>query len=281
MAKPWQTPTGRINTKNYKSFAEVVRDIRYCVFSVARLRPEPPGQAIRFLTSLLGSGFFVAPNVFLTCNHVMNGSRSPHQSGDFNQLIQNMGGGQVKHSPVLQLNIGQQLHLFPDSDAAILQTPGQPQPYASVSYADVPEGIEIGVAGYPLSQIVAGPNGEPQFPGVIYRVAKGVVTSTVTQIINPSPDPITKALNTIEVNFLFVPGNSGGPIFDAETGRVLAYVHGFTNREIVQKFVETNPDNIAAGAPNKHIESLHAVYSLGIKLDNLRTELDRFGVTLS
>jgi hypothetical protein len=84
----------------------------------------------------------------------------------------------------------------------------------------------------------------------------------------------------VEVNFLFVPGNSGGPVFDAETGRVLAYVHGFTSREIVQRLADTTPENIAVGADQKHIESLHAVYSLGIKLDNIREELERYGVTL-
>jgi len=66
---------------------------------------------------------------------------------------------------------------------------------------------------------------------------------------------------------MFVPGNSGGPIFDGETGRVMAFVHGFTSPEIAQNYTETNAKNIAAGAPNKHIQSLHAIYSLGITLE--------------
>jgi S1-C subfamily serine protease len=179
------------------------------------------------------------------------------------------------------VEIGQQLHLFPDYDAAILKTPASsPQPYASIGYTDTAEGLEIGVAGYPLSQITTGPNAEPQFHGVVYRVAKGVVTSTVRQAIRPDPDPQTAVLSTVEVNFLFVPGNSGGPVFDADTGRVIAYVHGFTNREIVQRLADTSKENIDAGADPKHIESLHAVYSLGIKLLNIRGELEKFGVTL-
>jgi hypothetical protein len=210
----------------------------------------------------------------------MNGMRQPHQTGDAYQLVRNTGTA-VAGISIPTVEIGQQLHLFPDYDAAILQTPvSTPQPYASIAYTDTVEGLEIGVAGYPLSQITAGPNGEPQFHGVVYRVAKGVVTSTVHQRLNPSPDPQTAVLGTVEVNFLFVPGNSGGPVFDAGTGRVLAYVHGFTNREIVQRLAETNKENIDAGAPPKHVESLHAVYSLGIRLENIRGELEKFGVTL-
>jgi S1-C subfamily serine protease len=275
----WQPPTGRIRA-GYRSFTEIVRDIRYCVFSIIRLRPDGSGQAGRFLTMAIGSGFFVGPNTLLTCNHVINPANNPHVPGDGYVIVQNLGSGIVKVSQNWLLTIGQNLHLFPDCDLAIIQTPGDPQPYATVGYNDIPEGVEIGIAGYPLSQILAGPNGEPQFPGIIYRVAKGVVTSTVTQTLDPRPNPRTKPLNTIEVNFLFVAGNSGGPIFDAETGRVMAFVHGFTNREINQNYVDTNAQNIAAGAPNKHIQSLHAIYSLGIKLDSVRQELERFGVAL-
>lgn len=275
----WQPPTGRIRA-GYRSFTEIVRDMRYCVFSIVRLRPDPPGQATRFFTTAIGSGFFVGPNVLLTCNHVMNMVGNPHVAGDSYMLVQNLGSGRVKHSALWPLTVGQDLHLFPDCDLAIIQTPGEPQPYATVGYNDLLEGADIGIAGYPLSQVLAGPNGEPQFPGIIYRVAKGVVTSTVTQNLDPRPNPRTRPLNTIEVNFLFVAGNSGGPIFDAEIGRVMAFVHGFTNREIVQNYADTSAQNIAAGAPNKHIQSLHAIYSLGIKLDSVRQELERFGVVL-
>jgi S1-C subfamily serine protease len=279
MAKAWQPPTGRIRAA-HKSFTEIVRDMRYCVFSIVRLRADGSGQAGRYRQLGAGSGFFVGPNTFLTCNHVVNPADTPHADGDCCMLVQNLGGGAAKHSVGMPLTVGNNLHLFPECDLAIIQAPGDAQPYATVGYNDILEGTEIGVAGYPLSQIIPGPNGEPQFPGVIYRVARGVVTAGVTQALEPRPNPRTRPLNTVEVNFMFVPGNSGGPIFDAETGRVMAFVHGFTSPEIRQDYVDTSPQNVGAGAPNKHIQSLHAIYSLGIKLDSVRAELERFGVVL-
>jgi hypothetical protein len=79
---------------------------------------------------------------------------------------------------------------------------------------------------------------------------------------------------------VFVAGNSGGPIFDAETGRVGAFVHGFRAEKIAEHYFDTAQPNISAGAPDKHIESLHAIYSVGIRVLNIREELERLGAGL-
>jgi S1-C subfamily serine protease len=228
----------------------------------------------------LGSGFFVAPKVFLTCHHVVNSVTNPHQPGDHYQLIQSLAANTAVATTPFVASVGTDLHLYPDQDAAILQVPGDAHPFAAIGYSDFPEGAEIGVAGYPLSSVLPGQNGGPVLINVVYRVAKGVVTATYSQSIKPGPEPQTAMLNTLEVNFLFVPGNSGGPIFDAETGRVFAFVHGFRDTQIVQRFADTSPGNVANGAPPKHVEALHAVYSIGIRLDGIRTVLEGFGVTL-
>jgi len=191
-----------------------------------------------------------------------------------------MSNGSANQTPRFAPVVGTDLHLYPDRDAAIFQLNGDPRPYVAVGYSDLAEGCEIGIAGYPLPQVVAGQVAGQGLINFIYRVAKGVVTATFTQSIKPGNGPATIQLNTIEVNFLFVPGNSGGPIFDAETGRVFAFVHGFKDSEIVQRFVNTNPQNVAGGAPAQHVQALHAVYSVGIRLDAIRTELQGFGVTL-
>jgi hypothetical protein len=278
MAKPWQPPTARISTKS-RPFPEVVRDIRYCVWSINRFRPDPLGQDKRFIASNLGSGFFVAPKVFLTCHHVMNSAKNPHMAGDRYQLVQSLSDNTATSSFQFIPTIDMDLHLFPDRDAAILQLNDADRPFASLSYSDISAGAEIGVAGYPLPRFLVDTNGALQLGNLIYRVAKGVVTSTIRQSLSPNSEAGTAELKTIEVNFLFVPGNSGGPIFDAETGRVVAFVHGFMDNQIVQRYSETNQEHVTAGAPAKHIQALHAVYSLGIKLDAIRTELESFGVT--
>ena len=254
--------------------------MRYCVWSVNRLRPNPSGQDQTFTIWPLGSGFFVAPQVFLTCNHVVNGTELPHQLGDRYQFVQRMSNGSAKESPRFASVVGQDLHLLPNQDAAIFQLNWVPQPYVAVGYSDLGEGREIGIAGYRLPQIIAAQPGGQGLINFIYRVARGIITSTITHAIKPGNGPATAQLNTVEVNFLFVPGNSGGPIFDADTGRVFAFVHGYKDSEIVQRYVNTNAQNLSQGAPAQHVQALHAVYSLGIKLDAIRTELEGFGVAL-
>src|ERR1039457_4911645 len=123
MAKPWQAPTARLNVKS-RPFPEVVKDLKYCVWSINRFRPDPPGQDKRFTAGNLGSGFFVAPRVFLTCHHVMNSAKNPHQTGDRYQLVQSLSPNNATIGPHFIPVVGTDLHLFPDRDAAILQLDG-------------------------------------------------------------------------------------------------------------------------------------------------------------
>ena len=109
--------------------------------------------------------------------------------------------------------------------------------FAALEFGEIQVGQEIGVAGYPLARLRV-EEGQLRYDGLIFRVAKGVVTSTYQTNINSDQGRVLAGLHIVEVNFLFVPGNSGGPVFDAETGRVCAFVQGYTTVKIREK-VET------------------------------------------
>jgi hypothetical protein len=112
-----------------------------------------------------------------------------------------------------------------------------------------------------------------------------VAKSTATAVYRTNWDagdghPLTDTL-VVEVNFMFVPGNSGGPVFDAETGRAFAYVKGFTNPKI-NEFVDTaypatkRPDHVQP----EYLTGIRAVYSIGLTLDRVQSILESFGVQL-
>jgi hypothetical protein len=83
------------------------------------------------------------------------------------------------------------------------------------------------------------------------------------------------------VNFLFVPGNSGGPVFAAETGRILGFVRGYRAVKIRESVATaTMIQQLPLGLGDQYIENLNAVYSVAIKLDFIRTTIEGFGVTL-
>jgi len=177
--------------------------------------------------------------------------------------------------------LGKDIHLFPDRDFAILLSNSKPdQAFLPISYADVPVGQEIGVAGYPLARLTTDANGNVTLSGMVYRVAKGVATAFYRSNLDAGDGhPLTDVM-LLEVNFLFVPGNSGGPIFDAETGRVIAYVKGFQRHKIQEVHEHCQLIPVPQGLNAEYLDSVYAVYSLGLMLEPVRTELEAFGVSL-
>lgn len=176
--------------------------------------------------------------------------------------------------------VGKNIHLFPDTDLALLTTDTNgSQPYVPLEYGEIPEGIEIGVAGYPLPALHE-VNGVLKLDGLIYRVAKSVVTATYVTNVHTDQDAVD-SVPLIEVNFLFVPGNSGGPIFVAETGRVGGFVKGYRTAKIREKVEEVNLiKDFPEKMDRKYVENLTALYSFGIKLSHVRRYLEQFGVSL-
>jgi S1-C subfamily serine protease len=264
-------PTGRLKGKN-KSFHEIVFDMRHVVFDIVRERKMPGGKG----AMALGTGFFVSPKVFITCDHVMNDPKNPHIDGDSYYLVANLTGKSGKVYTVASPTIGKEINLFPNLDLAVLLVSAAPdQPYCALEYGDVWEGEDIGVVGYPLAELRA-MNGNVYFDAVLYRAARGCVTARYT-----TNDGALLAVPCIEVNFLFVPGNSGGPVFSATTGRVLGFVRGYKAIKIRESIATaTMIPQLPLGIGNQYIENLNAIYSVAVKLDYIRSTIEGFGVTL-
>lgn len=271
-----QSPRGRLGTKA-RPFEQVVNDLRHVVYAVIRTRQRPDGK---FDALALGSGFFVSRTVFLTCFHVINGRVAPHQDGDSYMLVNNLGENGTAHT-IRDARTGKNLHVFPGDDLALLQDPALTQAcFAALDYGFVREGREIGVAGYPIP-ILGTVNDQLVFNGLIFRVAKSVVTGRYNTNIQPTGETALADVPVIEVNFLFVPGNSGGPIFDAEHGQVLGFVHGFRSFTVGEEVAEAGPlTALPDGVSRQYVRSVSGIYSLGIKLDRAREPLEGLGVLI-
>jgi serine protease Do len=270
-------PQGRLSHTK-RPFFKVAYDMRHVVYSVVRNRPATINNQQGFQSAARGSGFFVSPEIFVTCNHVLNDPADPHLAGDNYFLIANMGiGVPPRIVAVANPSIGNDIHLFPQFDFAVLRVPAETnRPYASLSFNRVYEGEEIGVAGYPVARLFA-VNGVLSADGLIYRVGRGPVgASYITNI-----SQILQQIPLVEVNFLFVPGNSGGPVFLAETGEVIGFVQGFHDTKIREKVVTAHPNTqLPPGVGNQYVENLNAIYSMAFKLDIVRATLQGFGVGL-
>ncbi len=265
-------PTGKLSTEP-RDFKDIVADLRHVVFSVIRDRPNPAGGVTSFP---MGTGFFVAPKLFITCDHVVNPVALPHATGDSYRLIANLTGTSATVHTLPTPEIGKEILQFPNLDLAVLRIDNIPadHPYAALSYDEIQLGEELGIVGYPFASLTTDPNGDLRLEGLIYRTAKGPVTGRYSGTLNPNaPD-----LPVVEVNFMFVTGNSGGPAFDAITGRVIGMVQGVTWRGIAEEQVQTGLQQLPLGLSPLYIARIHAIYSWAIKLDCFRTALEGLGV---
>lgn len=271
-----QPPQGRLKN-NRRDFFKVAFEMRHVVYSVIRQRPVTVNNQQGLNSAARGTGFFVSPEIFITCNHVVNSAEDPHQSGDHYALVANMGVNvQPRIVIVANPTVGREINFFPAVDLAVIRVPREAgRAFASLSFNHAYEGEEIGVAGYPIAQLFAINAQQLSVDGLIYRVGRGPVGASYVANVSPAMQNIS----LVEVNFLFVPGNSGGPIFRAETGEVIGFVHGFHDTKIREKVVTTGPNTVLpAGVSNQYVEHLHAIYSLAIKLDTVRNTLQTFGI---
>jgi len=118
----------------------------------------------------------VSSQAFVTCWHVVDPPASPHQAGDTYRLVNNLGTHGIVHE--INGGLGKDIHLYPGSDFAILISESKKdQAFLPISYAEIPNGLEIGVAGYPLAQLSTDSDGNLTLGGVVYRVAKGAATA--------------------------------------------------------------------------------------------------------
>ncbi len=208
----------------------------------------------------------------------MNPPASPHLTGDSYRLIANLTGNDATVHTVLTPNIGKELSLFPELDLAVLEVPtATDQEFVSICYDDVLVGHEIGVVGYPLARLGTDSGGNLQLDGLIYRAGKGVITGRFPGDLNGT----AKNIPLLEVNFMFVSGNSGGPVFDPETGKVLGMVQGIQWTKIAEQLVKANVapgQQLPLGVGPVYVAPVLAVYSRAVKVDCFRTVLDGFGV---
>jgi len=217
----------------------------------------------------------VRPDIFITCHHVINDSRDPHRAGDSYRLIANVTGSSPTSHAITTPQIGQELTLFSSLDLAVLRVNGiNDQAYVAIAYDDIRVGAEVGVVGYPLASLITDVNGNLTLQGLIYRAAYGPVTGRYDGTL-----PTGETVPVVEVNFMFVPGNSGGPVFNVNTGRVCGMVQSIRWTRIAEQVMSTNlTGQIPLGVVNPYIVPIMAIYSWGIKLDCARTALEGFGV---
>ncbi len=122
-------------------------------------------------------------------------------------------------------------------------------------------GTGVSVLGYPLCKLdfLEADVNKPNLGNILLRTDSGVINCRYR------PGGLA---HFYEFTLAFNPGNSGGPIFDYRTGKLVSIVHGY--KVIPIKVIEhtlsdqlKNTNGIKEYPNSTYLENVNAVYSLG------------------
>lgn len=271
--KAYNGPKPPKRPENFHSFPECVKWLKKSVYIIIRGRKtEFEGQeGINWIT--LGSGFVVAPYRFITAAHVINdpskGELFTHKEGDKYYLLKHDDENNC-HWRIFEPKLDEDIFVYSDIDLAIINLDEQfyqlgdkilanKNDFIRISKDFLPIGSSVGVLGYPLCQLKFEDKdlSKPLIGDILLRADQGVVNCR---------------FQTSEKNFLyeftlaFNPGNSGGPIFDTKTGRLVSIVKGYKVIPINQKESVISDEGLKQLKVYKEkafIETLNATYSFG------------------
>jgi hypothetical protein len=261
--------------EKFRDFSECLHWIKKSVYMIVRGRKTiiDNQEAINWIT--LGTGFVAAPHRMITASHVINdptkGELLQHQDGDKYYVIKHDDLDNW-HFRIFEPKLNQEIFLYPDIDLGIIYLDEgfyaldgkvfmDKNDFIRISKDNYPIGSDIGVLGYPLCalQFENRDLSKPKIGDIILRADKGVINARYRKSEN---------IANYEFTLSFNPGNSGGPIFDIKSGRLVSIVHGFRSTRINMKesiLTEEELKNLALKdyKEKSFIEALHANYSMG------------------
>jgi S1-C subfamily serine protease len=227
---------------------EVVAAIKPAVMAVGTFNPL---ASPRF--SFRGTGFVVGDGRTLVTNaHVV-----PDELAEQRQLMLQIGGNRAANQDAaVETRKLTLLELDRVHDLAVLQIAGDALPVLTLEANDTArEGQAVAFIGFPIGGLLG-------FSPVTHRAT----ISSITPIALPPPnarqlDAASVArlrqgpFNIYQLDGTAYPGNSGGPLFDAESGRVL----GVINMVLVKASKESllsNPSGITYAIPVRFVREL-------------------------
>lgn len=190
---------------------EIVRAARVSVLPIGRLDPlATPRFGFRGTAFVVGDGRQV-----LTCNHVV----PPGEAAGWVLQQPLPDGGHAWR----RLTLGAR---DTDHDLALLTLEGDPLPPLALAADDAPrEGLAVLLMGFPIGGVLG-------FQPVTHR---GLVSSiaplalpaaNAAQLREASIAALRRgSFDILQLDATAYPGNSGGPVLDAETGQVIGVVN--------------------------------------------------------
>ena len=232
-----------ISSAQSASLEKVIKKVKPAIVAIGTHQPtrRPP-------VKILGTGFVVQDGRHVVTN---------------NHVLPNILNSEKKETIVVISGKGRKVNIHkttvllkdPEHDLALLALQGNTLPSISLgSKSLISEGADIAFTGFPIGMVLG-----------VYPVTHRGMISAISPIVIPaisSKQLTASAIRRMRNPYLVYqldatayPGNSGSPVYDAKTGKVL----GVINSVLVKKTKESalsDPSGISYAIPVKYVYDL-------------------------
>ncbi|MDP1652061.1 MAG: serine protease [Rhodocyclaceae bacterium] len=200
--------------------------------------------------NMRGTGFVVGDGRLIATNAHVVPEVTGVESGQDMLMILSRHGSETRPHPV------QLVTRDPEHDLAILRLAGPSLPALALGSSDaVREGQAVAFSGFPIG-------GALGFSPVTHRGIVSSITPIALPIGNASQlkDKSIRSLRSgafpiFQLDATAYPGNSGGPMYDAETGEVLGVINMVFIKSTREAMLE-KPSGISYAIPAKYLGEL-------------------------
>ncbi|MEM8800091.1 MAG: serine protease [Pseudomonadota bacterium] len=225
-----------------RKFPSVVKRVKGSVVGIATYEPLRQPRTV-----LRGSGFVVGDGSFVITNdHVVQGGENTAQRRELRVLV---GRGQRYQQRSVKV-----LSTDPAHDLALLEIEGIPLPPLRLDQNRrfLDEGTSIGMTGYPIGSIL----------GLYVVTHRGIISA-----ISPNAIPVPRAslldaatvarrrFDVYQLDIIAFPGNSGSPVYDAQTGEVVGVLNSAYVKQTREQAL-SDPSGISFAIPAHYAQAM-------------------------
>jgi serine protease Do len=230
------------------SLPDVIDSVRGSILGVGTTYPPRQPNVKGDPTFIGGTGFVVGDGLHIVTNaHVI-----PAQIDTENNetLAVFAGSGKVVSAHPARVVI-----LDKEHDLALLQIRGKPfKPMVLGDSSSVREGQDIAFTGFPIGAVM----------GLFPATHRGTI-SAITPMVRPADSGkdlsaarirgIKNPLTAFQLDATAYPGNSGSPVYEASTGKVIGVINSVFVKGTRDSMIE-KPSGISFAIPVKHVKEL-------------------------
>ena len=227
---------------------DTIDSIRNSVVAVGTVKParglHQKGPPVIFK----GTGFVVGNGRQIITNHHVIPETNDLEEKESLAIFTGRGKNAKVHKARL-------VRSDPDHDLALLEISGTPLPVMQLANgSSVREGAEVAVTGFPIGMVLG-----------LYPVTHKGIIAAITPIVIPAISSRSLTASQIkrmrnpfvvyQLDIVAYPGNSGSPLYNIETGKVIGVVNSVFVKGTKESALE-KPSGISYAIPVKYVHDL-------------------------